>query len=133
MEFALVTAGVKSVFPESPEDFADVFPVSAGVVGVDEDVVQIDDNTNVQEISEDLIDEALKRCRRIGKSERHYRPFVGSIAGPKGRFPLISGSNPDKVIGVPEIDFAVDSSLAGAVEEVGDEGERVTILASNLV
>jgi hypothetical protein len=32
-----------------------------------------------------------------------------------------------------EVDFGVDASLAGAVQEVGDEGKRIPVLGGDLV
>jgi hypothetical protein len=42
MEKAFVSTSIVVVLPESPEDFSDVAFVAFGVVGVDEDVIQID-------------------------------------------------------------------------------------------
>ncbi len=60
------------------------------IVGVDEDVVKIDDNTNIEHIGEDVVHESLERSWGIGKSERHDLPFKRSIAGSECGFPLIT-------------------------------------------
>ncbi|EJF57828.1 hypothetical protein DICSQDRAFT_68362 [Dichomitus squalens LYAD-421 SS1] len=123
VDFALVRAGVKLMLPETSEHFPDMFSVVCRIVGVDEDV----------QVYEDLVDKALKRCRGVGKSEGHYEPFKGSVAGPEGGLPLISGCNLDQVVSVPEIDLHIDPSLPGRVQEVGDQRERVTVLPGHLV
>jgi len=45
------------------------------VIQVDEYIIQIDHDTNIQEIRENVIHELLKDCGSIGKTERYYRPF----------------------------------------------------------
>ena len=45
------------------------------VIQVDEYIVQIDHDTDIQEIRENVVYELLKGHGSIGKTERHYRPF----------------------------------------------------------
>ena len=44
-------------------------------IWVDEYIIQIDHDTDIQEIGENVIYELLKGRRSIGKTEGHYRPF----------------------------------------------------------
>jgi len=48
-----------------------VFLVVVGVVGVDENVVEVNDYGDVEEVGEDVVHEMLKSCRSVCKSERH--------------------------------------------------------------
>jgi len=51
-------------------------PVMLGhTIPVDEYIIQIDHNTDIQNIGENVIHESLEGCRNIGKAEGHYRPF----------------------------------------------------------
>jgi hypothetical protein len=63
------------MLPESAEDFFDVLFVLGHVIGVDQDVIKVDDDTDIKEVTKDVIHEMLKGCRGIGKSEGHYQPF----------------------------------------------------------
>ena len=45
------------------------------VIQVDEYIIQIDHNTDIQKVRENVIHKSLKGHRSIGKTERHYRPF----------------------------------------------------------
>ena len=45
------------------------------VIWVDEYIIQIDHNTNIQKVRENVIYELLEGCRSISKIEIHYRPF----------------------------------------------------------
>ena len=75
VEFALVCAGVEVVLAESSEDFLDMFLVVHGVVGVDEDVVEVDNNADVEEVGEDVVDKLLESCGGVRNSKRHDLPL----------------------------------------------------------
>ena len=45
------------------------------VIQVDEYIIQIDHNTDIQKIRENVIYELLEGHGSISKIERHYRPF----------------------------------------------------------
>jgi len=45
------------------------------VIQIDEYIIQIDHNTDIQNIRENVVHELLEGRRSIGKTERHYRPF----------------------------------------------------------
>ena len=53
--------------------------------------------------------------------------------GPKGSFPLVTFGHSDEVIHMPQIDFRIDASLPGSIEEVSDQRKRIPILLSDLV
>jgi hypothetical protein len=97
------------------EYFADMFGVILWVIRVDEDVVKVDDDTNVEHVVENIVDEALEGRGSVGKPERHYAPLKGSVSCAEGGFPFISVGDPDKVVRVPEIYFGVDARVAGTV------------------
>ena len=42
MPFAFIHFGVETMFPQASEQFADVFLVLFEIVGIDEDVIEID-------------------------------------------------------------------------------------------
>ena len=72
-----------------------VFSVFHGIVGVDKDIVEIDNNGNIKHIGKDVIDKALESCGCIGKSKWHDMPFKETIAGAECGLPFISFSNTD--------------------------------------
>ena len=45
------------------------------VIQVDEYIIQIDNDTDIQKIRENIVYELLEGYRSIGKTEGHYRPF----------------------------------------------------------
>jgi len=43
----------------------------------------------------------------------HNHPLIGFIAHVKSHFPFITGSDLNKVIGMPEVDLGIDLGTAG--------------------
>ena len=75
VEFTFLCFGIKTSLVETLEYFFHM-PVMLGhVIRVDEYIIQIDHNTNIQKIRENVIHESLESCRSIGKTEGYYRPF----------------------------------------------------------
>jgi len=69
------------MFLEVSEHFMDMDMMGIGIVGVDEDVVQVNEDANIEEVTKNVIHESLEGSWRISKSERHNTPFKGAIAG----------------------------------------------------
>lgn len=114
--FALFGIGEKFVLPELPKDFPNVFLVRLGVVGIDEDIVEIDDDIDINHVREDFIDESLPCGRSISETEGHDVPFVGTPSGAKGSLPFIALIDPDEMVGMFKVDFGVDSGFAGSIQ-----------------
>ena len=55
------------------EYFLNMLVMFGHVIRVDEYIIQIDHNTNIQKVRENIIYELLEGCKSIGKTERHYR------------------------------------------------------------
>ena len=72
MEIAFVSSGVKTIFSETSEYLPDMFTMEFRIVGVDEDIIQVDNNTDIEHVREDIVHESLKSGRSICESERHY-------------------------------------------------------------
>ena len=71
MPVAFICFGVETVFPQASEQFADVFLMLFEIIGIDEDVIEIDHNAFVKQISKDVVHKPLERGRRVGEAERH--------------------------------------------------------------
>ena len=77
-------------------------------------------NTNIEQVAENIIHEALESSRCVGESERHYMPFEGAVASPESCLPYIALLYSDQMVGVLEVDFQIDFGLVQAVEEVSN-------------
>ena len=72
VELTFLWFGIQPVLPESAEDLLDLFMVSSFIRRINENIVKVDDNTNVQHISEDIVHEVLESAGGVGKPKRHY-------------------------------------------------------------
>ena len=115
MKFTFVGMGQKSISMESAQYFPDMFLVLGNIVGIDENVVQIHDDTNVKHVSEDVIHKSLEGCGSVSKPFRHYQPLERPVSGSECSFPFFSSSESDEVICMPEINFGVYSCFAWCV------------------
>ena len=71
MKLTFIHASIESVFPEVSENLTDMFLVLGGVVGIDENVVKVDDDGNVNHIGKDVIHKTLESSRSVSKTKRH--------------------------------------------------------------
>ena len=118
MEETLISVGIEVMLLEASENFLDMALVFFFGVGVDEYVVEIYQNTNIEQVAKDVIHEVLESGGCIGESKRHYVPFKGAIVSLESHLPFIALSDSDQMVGMPEVDFHF--SLAWAVKEVSN-------------
>ena len=110
-----------------------MFPVVIKIIGVDPNVVQINENADIQEIGENMIHKMLKSGRGIGKSEGHNAPLKRAISSAEHGFPFVTFTDPDKMIGMLEIDFGEVTSFLQTIQEIGDLGEQISVFLHNLI
>ena len=73
--FAFLCFGIKASLVETLEYFF-YMPVMLGhVIRVDEYIIQIDHNTDIQKVRENVVHKLLEGCGSIDKAKGHYRPF----------------------------------------------------------
>ena len=90
VKFTFICMGEKAVSVESAEYFPDVSFVLRKVIGIDQYVVQIDNDINVYHIGKDVVHEPLKSCRSVSKAFRHYQSLKGSVSSLEGSLSFIS-------------------------------------------
>ena len=71
MEGAFIGSSVETIFAETSEYFADMFLVKFFVVGIDEDVVEVNDYADIEHVKENVVHESLKSGWSVGESEWH--------------------------------------------------------------
>ena len=83
---------------KSFEDRSEMFFVFFMGLAIDEDIVEVDDDAGIEEVSENFIHESLKCGWRIAESERHDQEFEVSVLGSKCCFWFISLAHLNLVI-----------------------------------
>ena len=106
--------------------------VLCGVIRVDQDV-EVNGDANVNHVMEDVVHKTLESSRGIGEAKWHHHPLKKTIACLKRSFPFITVGDLDQMVSMSEVDFDIDASLAGAVQEVGDQGKGILVLGGDLV
>ena len=102
-------------------------------VGVDEDVVEVDDAEDVEVLAEGVVHEVLEGCRSVGEAEGHDGVFEVAVAASEGGLPFVSRGDPNEVVRAAEIGFGEEPSLGEAIEGFRDEWERVAVLEGKFV
>ena len=75
MEFAFLCFGIKTSLAEILEYFFHMSVMFGHIIQVDEYIIQIDHDTDIQKVRENIVDELLEGHGSIGKAKGHYRPF----------------------------------------------------------
>jgi len=75
VEFEFLYFGIKTSLVKMLEYFFYMSVMFRHVIQVDEYIIQIDHDTDIQEVKENVIHELLEGHGSIGKTKRHYRPF----------------------------------------------------------
>jgi len=101
MELAFVCTSKQSISMEPMKYFLNVSFVFGNVVGIDENVVQIYDDNDIDHICKYVVHKLLKSCWSISKPFRHYQPFEGTVMGPEGSLPFVSGCNSNEMVCMP--------------------------------
>ena len=126
-KLTFLSLGIELVFPEAGEDFADVGLVLVGVLGEDEDVVQVYNHEFVKDIGENAVHEALKGGGSVGETEVHDQEIEGAVAGAEGSLPFVARSNSNKVVSTTEVNLCKHCGAAKAIEKVRNEREWIPI------
>src|SRR5829696_982631 len=82
-EFALGHGTIEFVLLEEFQDLLDMFDVVLLIFTVDQDVVNVDNDSNVEEGSKNILDQRLKGSWGIGESKRHNLVLVVAISSAK--------------------------------------------------
>jgi hypothetical protein len=75
MKLAFIRTSMKLVKAKPTKDFTDLLPVLRRVVRVNQNVVKVDNDTDIDHVRENVIHEALKTGGSISKSFRYNKPF----------------------------------------------------------
>ncbi|KIK78826.1 hypothetical protein PAXRUDRAFT_162960 [Paxillus rubicundulus Ve08.2h10] len=81
-------------------------------------VIEVNHDTDIQEVCKDTIDNTLKGCRCIGEPKGHHQPLIGAMVGPNGCFPFIHGSDADKVVSMTKVHLCIYLSTTQGIEEL---------------
>ena len=111
VKFAFFSFSIKASLAKMLEYFLNMLVMFRHVIWVDEYIIQIDHNTNIQRVRENVIYELLKGYESIGKTERYHRLFKKSISCLKSSLPFITIGNANQIVSMVKIYLWVDPSF----------------------
>jgi len=111
----------------------DVFLVLSWIPGEDEDVIEVDKDIDVEDVTEDVVHEVLEGGWSIGEAKGHDEAFEVTIACPEGCFPFIARFDTEKVVGTTEVEFGEDFGATETVEGFRDERKGIAVLDGDAV
>ena len=112
MKFVFFCFGIKTSLMEMLEYFLNMPVMFGHVIWVDKYIIQIDNDTDIQQIRKNVVYELLKGHKSIGKTKRYYRPFKWSIVCPKGSFLFITIGNANQMVSMAKIYLWINPSFA---------------------
>ena len=92
--------------------------VLAHIFRVNEDIVEVDDDANVEEVTENVIHEVLESSGGAHKSERHNKPFKRAIVSTESGLPFFTIGNMNEVVSMLEVDFGEYTGFLQSIKEV---------------
>ena len=106
METTLFEVGKKAIFPQFLKNLSDGIDVSlAWVLGVNEDVIKVNNDKDIEFLSHDLVNVALQAGRVVGQPKRHYLVLEVAVSSPESRLPFIALFYPHPMVSTREIEL----------------------------
>ena len=72
MELTFLWFGKEAMQLESVENFPDVLLVGLHILGVDENVIKVNNDADIQHVSKGSVDKPLESCRGVSEAKGHY-------------------------------------------------------------
>ena len=106
METTLLEVGKKAVFPQFLKNPLDGIDVSlAWVFGVDEDVIEVNNDEDIEFLGQDLVNVTLEAGRGVGLPKRHYLVLEVAVSSPESRLIFIALFYPHPMVSTREVEL----------------------------
>ena len=103
---ACLKIGKWAVLPQFFKNLSNNIDVALRLVlGIDENIISINDDKNIKLFGQDLIDITLKAGQYVEEPKMHYLVLEVAISSPEGRFLFIVLVYPHPMISTSEIDL----------------------------
>ena len=98
-----------------------------GIRGEDKDIFQIHHCELIEDVSEDVVHEALVSGGSIGDAILHDQEFEMAILGLESGFLFVTRTNAEIIVGSSEVDFGEDPRATETIEDIRDERKWITV------
>jgi hypothetical protein len=103
------------------EDFREIFFVFFSAIGINNDIIQINNIENIEKRPKNLVYYRLKSCKCIRKIERHSDKFVFTASSVKNRFFDISFGDKHLPITGSQIDLKNIPCVTNLLQAIADK------------
>jgi hypothetical protein len=133
MELAFLEIDLELGLRQQLQDLLDVGDVSDFVGRIDQNIVEVDDDDRIETLTEDVIQEGLKGSRGICEAKGHDKVFEVTITGTESGLPFLAFSDSDEIVSAFQVELSEDSGRTEAIQGLGDQGQRATVLDCDIV
>ncbi|GBG66616.1 hypothetical protein CBR_g64887 [Chara braunii] len=112
--------GVEFLLSEDREDLAEVLKVGLEGGAEDKDVIKVDDDTDFEEVAEDVVHGKLEGSGGIGESEWHHEKLVVPEPRAKGGLVGVLLADTDLVEAIAEVDLGKVLGSTETIKELGN-------------
>ncbi|GBG73220.1 hypothetical protein CBR_g12937 [Chara braunii] len=130
---AFAELGVEFLVEEDGENLAVMIKVGLEGGAKNKDVVEVDHDTDFEEVAEDVVHGGLECSGGVGETERHYEKLVVPEAGAEGGLVGVLLADADLVEATAEINLGEVFGFTEAIKKFGYPGKRILVLDRDLV
>ncbi|GBG84499.1 hypothetical protein CBR_g38781 [Chara braunii] len=110
------------------ENLAELIKVGLEGGAKNKDVVEVDHDTDFEEVVKDVVHGGLECGGGVGETERHYEKLVVPKVGAEGGFVVILLADADLVEATAEVDLGEVFGSIEAIKKFGYPGKRILVL-----
>ncbi|GBG85808.1 hypothetical protein CBR_g40618 [Chara braunii] len=110
------------------ENLAEMIKVGLEGGAKNKDVVEVDHDTDFEEVAEDVVHGGLECGRGVGETERHYEKLVVPEAGVEGGLVGVLLADADLVEATAEVDLGEVFGSTEAIKKFGYPGKQILVL-----
>ncbi len=130
---ALAELRIQLVLAQPLQHFAHMRYVLLACLAEDEDVVEEDQHTPVQQVAEGVVHELHEGAGRIAEAHRQHEVFIAAVARAERGLGRIAVGDEDLMEAGAQVDLTEESCAVYAVEQLVHQRQRVLVLDSDLV
>ena len=93
----------------------------AFIFGINEDVIQVNNNKDIKFFGQNLIDVALEAGRSVEKTKTHHLIFEVAVSNSEGDLPLIAFSYPHLVVSTGQVQLSELLSPTQSIQGLPNE------------
>ncbi|GBG70521.1 hypothetical protein CBR_g6649 [Chara braunii] len=130
---AFAELGIEFLVAEDGENLAEMIKVGLEVGAKNKDIVDVDHDTDFEEVAEDVVHGGLEGGGGVGETKRHYEKLVVPEAGAESGFVGVLLADADLVEATAEVNLGEVFGSTEAIKKVGYRGKRILVLDRDLV